>query len=241
MQPQSASNGTRGASGVNDAGWQLVIHKLVFDRVSAQFDDRVPETPVKLTIADAKVVADNLSNARNAKGRIDVSARVGTAGRMHVTGALATNPLAGDWRIDASRLDLVPLRPYFEARTNVGGDGGVVHRVVPVEEQVVVVEQILLHLSRGVSAEQIFQLLGILLAPGEVGLEDRFDRLLRVLTARVDGDAGRFAREADVSLVELEVGAAEVEDNDYFGQPLNRVARLLSTGHGPHELQPIAM
>jgi predicted ATPase/class 3 adenylate cyclase len=30
----------------------------------------------------------------------------------------------------------------------------------------------------------------------------------------------------------LHTGAAEVRDHDYFGQPLNRVARLLSAGHG---------
>jgi predicted ATPase/class 3 adenylate cyclase len=30
----------------------------------------------------------------------------------------------------------------------------------------------------------------------------------------------------------LHTGAAEARDNDYFGQPLNRVARLLSAGHG---------
>src|SRR5262245_58929345 len=30
----------------------------------------------------------------------------------------------------------------------------------------------------------------------------------------------------------LHTGAAELRDNDYFGQPLNRVARLLAVGHG---------
>ena len=30
----------------------------------------------------------------------------------------------------------------------------------------------------------------------------------------------------------LHTGAAEVRDEDYFGQPLNRVARLLGAGHG---------
>ena len=78
-----------------------------------------PETPVKLTIANAKIAADDLSNARNVKGRIDVAARVGAGGRVRLAGALATNPLAGDLRIDANGVDLVPLRPYFEARTNV--------------------------------------------------------------------------------------------------------------------------
>jgi len=103
----------------SDAGWQYLIRKMSFDRLSAQFDDRVPQPPVKLTIADAKIVAENLSNARNAKGSIDVVARIGASGRLHTNGAIATNPLAGDWRIDARTIDLVPLRPYFEARTNV--------------------------------------------------------------------------------------------------------------------------
>ncbi len=115
-QVMGTSNGTRGS---NDATWQLLIRKLQLDRVSVQFDDRVPETPVKVTIADAKIAAEDLSNARNAKGRIDVAARVGGGGRVRVVGALATNPLAGDWRVDANAVDLVPLRPYFEARTNV--------------------------------------------------------------------------------------------------------------------------
>ena len=34
----------------------------------------------------------------------------------------------------------------------------------------------------------------------------------------------------------LHTGAAELRDNDYFGQPLNRVARLLAAGHGGQTL-----
>src|SRR5262245_5399169 len=38
----------------------------------------------------------------------------------------------------------------------------------------------------------------------------------------------------------LHTGAAEVRDNDYFGQPLNRVARLLGAGHGGQVLLSLA-
>ena len=34
----------------------------------------------------------------------------------------------------------------------------------------------------------------------------------------------------------LHTGTAELRDNDYFGQPLNRVARLLAAGHGAQVL-----
>src|SRR5437868_10045893 len=38
----------------------------------------------------------------------------------------------------------------------------------------------------------------------------------------------------------LHTGVAEVRDNDYFGLPLNRVSRLLSTGHGGQILLSLA-
>ena len=38
----------------------------------------------------------------------------------------------------------------------------------------------------------------------------------------------------------LHAGAAEVRDGDYFGQPLNHVARLLSAGHGGQILLSLA-
>ena len=63
--------------------------------------------------------AENLSNARDAKASVDIAARIGAHGRLHAAGALATDPLAGDWRIDVRAIDLAPLRPYFEDRTNV--------------------------------------------------------------------------------------------------------------------------
>lgn len=102
-----------------DAGWQIAIRRVTLDRLTAQFDDRVPQPAVKLAIADAKIIAENFSNARNAKGTIDIAARVGGGGRLRTNGTLSTNPFAGDWRIDARALDLVPLRPYFESRTNI--------------------------------------------------------------------------------------------------------------------------
>jgi predicted ATPase/class 3 adenylate cyclase len=49
----------------------------------------------------------------------------------------------------------------------------------------------------------------------------------RRLDAEVWGEVGTIRVR-----MALHSGAAELRDNDYFGQPLNRVARLLSTGHG---------
>lgn len=116
------STGTQGAgsrSPTADTGWSIVIRKLLLERVTADIEDRVPEPAVKLRASVANLSADDLSNERNAKGTIDATAKIGTGGRLHMRGALATNPVAADLRIDANGIDLVPLRPYFEAQTNV--------------------------------------------------------------------------------------------------------------------------
>ncbi len=61
------------------------------------------------------------------------------------------------------------------------------------------------------------------------------------LAAAVDAQCA-FSAEAAPGTVALRVrmalhtGTAEVRDNDYFGQPLNRVARLLAAGHGGQTL-----
>jgi uncharacterized protein involved in outer membrane biogenesis len=116
----------RTRSDADSAGWQYVVRKLLVERVAADIEDRMPQPPIKLAITNARIAADNLSNARNAKGTVDLAARIGATGRIRVAGATGTNPPSGDWRVDASALDLVPLRPYFESRTNVAVTSGAV-------------------------------------------------------------------------------------------------------------------
>jgi len=102
-----------------DSGWALLIRKLQLEHTAADFEDRTTQPPVKLRLSDARVAAENFSNARGAKGTVSLATRVGSTGQVQLTGNLTTNPVSTDLRVNASRVDLVPLRPYFEARTNV--------------------------------------------------------------------------------------------------------------------------
>ena len=87
--------------------------------MAADFEDQVPQPSVKLLIPEARIAAENFGNVRGAKGTIDFTARIGSAGRAHAAGTLATRPFAIDWKIDVDGVDLLPLAPYFEAQTNV--------------------------------------------------------------------------------------------------------------------------
>jgi uncharacterized protein involved in outer membrane biogenesis len=120
FQRKSADAVRRSAGdSADDDAWHLLVRKLGAERIAADFEDRVPEPPVKLRIPDARIAADNVTNARGAKAAIEVTARIGSSGRLRVRGAVVADPLAADWRIDATGIDLVPFRPYIESRTNV--------------------------------------------------------------------------------------------------------------------------
>ncbi len=83
-----------------------------------------------------------------------------------------------------------------EARTDLGGQAGVGHHRVPVQQQVVVVEDMLGLLGLHVGVEQRAQLRLPHRAPREVLLEHGIQRALGVDGARVDRQAGLLEREA---------------------------------------------
>lgn len=60
-------------------------------------------------------------------------------------------------------------------------------------------------------------------------------RALHAVPAEEWGEVGRLRLR-----MALHTGSAELRDGDYFGQPLNRVSRLLATGHGGQVLLSLA-
>jgi uncharacterized protein involved in outer membrane biogenesis len=100
-------------------GWNVLVRNLDGERISATLEDRGAPSPVKLRVTDAHVRIANFGTDGSQKSPMQVSARVGSKGRLRLDGALVRAPLAADWRVQATGIDLVPLRPYFEPRTNI--------------------------------------------------------------------------------------------------------------------------
>jgi len=124
VRASSASSGSVGSDASStiagaDGGWHVVTRKAGVERVVADVEDRVPKPAVKLRLADLRISADNIDNAASGTVGFDVVARIGAAGRAHVQGTLDKAPLRADVRIDARGIDIVPMKPYFESRTNV--------------------------------------------------------------------------------------------------------------------------
>jgi len=109
-------DGRRAAAG---GGWNVLVRNLEGERISATLEDRSAASPVKLRVTDARVRIANVGTDGTRKSPMEVTARIGPKGRLRLDGTLVREPLAADWRVQANGIDVVPLRPYFEPRTNV--------------------------------------------------------------------------------------------------------------------------
>jgi uncharacterized protein involved in outer membrane biogenesis len=107
------------ASTAAGSGWSIVARKAAIEHLVVDVEDRVPKPAVKLLLSDVRLTADNVGNAPKGTVPFDVAARIGRSGRARVQGTLDKAPLRADVRITASGIDVVPIKSYFESRTNV--------------------------------------------------------------------------------------------------------------------------
>ncbi len=99
--------------------WTLLGRRLALERIALRVEDRVPDPHVKLAGTDFTVVVTDFSNARYSKAAMTLTGQIGERGRIRFAGPIAGNPfsLAGD--LEASGLDLLPLKSYVEPHVNV--------------------------------------------------------------------------------------------------------------------------
>ena len=111
-----------------------------------------------------------------------------------------------------------------EERARLGGERGVAHHRVPVEEEVVVVERLRFELLVHVLLEKSLQLVFPFRAPGEHLAQRAGERPLRVHLVRVDREAGVLAREA--LRLALDLGVAELVAHE-----VHQVRRVAAVEH----------
>lgn len=106
------------------AGWNVAVREALLEQLAADFEDRTTEPPAKLRVAGVRLAASNLGNAPGTQAKVALAARVGAKGRLSAVGTATPIPRSADLAITANAIDLVPLRPYVESRTNISLTAG---------------------------------------------------------------------------------------------------------------------
>lgn len=94
--------------------WTVTVAKATLDGYATTLADASvkPATTHKLSITH--LVASDLSTAKGAKSALTAKLGIGKGGSLDLDSTFSLDPPALDARIDARRIDLVPMRPYAE-------------------------------------------------------------------------------------------------------------------------------
>jgi hypothetical protein len=120
----TAQTGRATATPRGDAGWVAEAEWVRFSRFRVVYEDFALPAPFKVVAAPIEGTYRNFSNARGARGAVDIRATVDGKGRVAVAGPLATNPVAGTMRVDLRNVALVPLQPFLDPHVNAAVTSG---------------------------------------------------------------------------------------------------------------------
>ena len=106
--------------------WNVLVKRILLERYAISFEDRAAPTPVKTQVTNFEVLAEDITNAKGAKGKASIRAVVNKTGRVAVSGPIVTNPVSGRLNVDARTIELLPFQPYVEQTSNVAITAGAV-------------------------------------------------------------------------------------------------------------------
>lgn len=102
-----------------EPAWSLELEKLALDECGVRFEDRVPATPVVVTVDPLSATVDRFSLAKGRRINVGVRARVNRGGSLTANGSVVLEPLSASLRVDGRALDILPVQPYFTDRVNL--------------------------------------------------------------------------------------------------------------------------
>jgi hypothetical protein len=99
--------------------WRVDAKRLALENVAVTLDDRAPAKPVVTRLTQISAVIEEFSNAKGAKAKAALQARVNKRGTIALSGPLTLAPVAADLRVEAKSLELAPFQPYIDEHANV--------------------------------------------------------------------------------------------------------------------------
>ncbi len=99
--------------------WAVEVKRSAIDRVRINFEDRMLNPAVRMTVSILSFRGENHSNSKNARARVRMQATINNKGRLRLAGALGTRPVVGRLNLDAQSIEVVPFQPYLSEQVNL--------------------------------------------------------------------------------------------------------------------------
>ncbi len=104
--------------------WLVLLKQVLVDKYTVRVEDRTTPTPAVLVAQNLRIRGDNISTAKNARGKIDVSCLLNGKGKVSVAGRLGIEPVFADLRVSVAGVEAAPFQPYFADKVTMTVTGG---------------------------------------------------------------------------------------------------------------------
>jgi uncharacterized protein involved in outer membrane biogenesis len=106
--------------------WLVSLKQLAVDQYTIRVEDQTPSEPVTLTAGNLKLRGENISTAKNNKGRLNLSLLLNEKGTISTTGTMIIDPMTANLKTELKGIEIAPLQSYFTDKIKITITGGAI-------------------------------------------------------------------------------------------------------------------
>ena len=99
--------------------WLVSLKNLSVDNYAIQVEDQTLSEPITLAVEKMKLKGENISTARNSKGKLSLSLLLNKKGTISTTGGVSIDPISASLRMDLKDIDIAPFQAYFTDKVKI--------------------------------------------------------------------------------------------------------------------------
>ena len=106
--------------------WMISLKQMSVDNYTIRVEDQTPSEPVTIIAQDFKLRGENLSTAKNSKGKLNLSLLLNKKGTISTAGVFGIDPLTADLKTELKGIEIAPFQSYFTDKVKITVTGGAI-------------------------------------------------------------------------------------------------------------------
>jgi len=104
---------------VPEKPWTVLLKNLSVDGYTIRVEDQTPVEPVTMIVEDFKLLGENISTAKNSKGKLSLDLLLNKKGTFSMAGMVGIDPVAADLKMNLKGLEIGPFQSYFTDKIKI--------------------------------------------------------------------------------------------------------------------------
>jgi uncharacterized protein involved in outer membrane biogenesis len=106
--------------------WLVSLRNMSVDNYTIQVEDQTPSQPVTMTAQNLKLKGENISTAKNNKGKLALSLLLNEKGTISTTGTVGIDPLTAELRVEFKGIEIAPFQSYLTDKVKINVISGAI-------------------------------------------------------------------------------------------------------------------